>query len=109
MGQRRGSPQFALPLIVLVICCAFPEGGEENVYVCETIPLSVLYCAMQGAVHLTRRTGCVCVSSVSHTALSLLANSSSVYVGLATYGIFNETYGYIHKHNVTMSVDHVAS
>ena len=70
MEQRRGSPEFALPLIVLVICCAFPEGGEENVYVCETIPLEVLDCAMQGAVHLTRRTGCVCVSSVSHTALS---------------------------------------
>ena len=42
MEQQRGSPQFTLPLIVLVICCAFTEGGEENV--CET-PLSVSDCA----------------------------------------------------------------
>ena len=52
MEQRRSSPQFALPLIVLAICCAFPEGGEESV--CETTPLSVFDCAMQGAVHLVR-------------------------------------------------------
>ena len=52
MEQWRGSPQFALPLIVLAICCAFPEGGEEDV--CETTPLSVFGCAMREAVHLTR-------------------------------------------------------
>ena len=55
MEQRRGGPQFALPLIVLVICCAFPEGGEENV--CETTTLTVFDCAMRGAVHLTRTFG----------------------------------------------------
>ena len=55
MEQRRGSPQFALPLIVLVICCAFPEGGEENT--CEKTALSVFDCVMRGVVHLTRTYG----------------------------------------------------
>ena len=62
MEQRRGSPQFALPLMVLAICCAFPEGGGESV--CETTPLSVLDCAMQGAVHKDERVASACLQAI---------------------------------------------